>query len=81
MLRIFSICLVALAVVAMPGDDAFSASKKKKTRKGLGSRDQYTSQQREALYQAVLQRCRKKFGPTAHVVINYSKPSFTCWLQ
>ena len=76
MYRMFLISLFAIASLGMAGDDAFAAKKKKK---GLGSRSDYTSEQRNLLYEEARKICRKKFGPIGRVEINYITGQIVCW--
>jgi hypothetical protein len=82
MLRFCSICFVALAMAAMPMDDAFAAKKKKKST-GFGGRDKYTSEQREAIHREATKLCNKRYGmgQVHRTVVNYASGTITCWIN
>ena len=81
MFRMLCIGLAVVALAAVPGGDAFAA-KKKKSSSSLGSRGNYTSEQREQIYQIAREICRKKFGGTiVQVRVNYQTGSILCWQQ
>ena len=77
MFRTLFVCIVAVAALGLVNDDAFAA--KKKTKNVLGKRSDYTSEQRAKIYEEAKKICKKKFGPTSRVQVNYATNGILCY--